>query len=256
MQPVLFSVSEFNVYAFGLFLALSFVISTFIVWKFSRDHFNEEEYLDAFLATSIAALLTGRVVYIILHFSQFQYNILAYILVRETPGLSLIGGLLGGLFYLFWYAKRKRIQFLPLLDLFSVASCFALFLAKIGEQLGGASFGKKTDLLWGVRIIGAEDPRHPVEFYEALGFFLLFIILLLVYKRVRKGIIKKGWVSYAFAVGAFLILFLLEFFKEYQVYWYQMSLRQYSAFILLFACSVVAFYKSHDFSTKRPKKTA
>lgn len=148
MLPVLFTIGPFKVYTFGFFLALSFILSTFIVWRYAKEELKEEEYLDAFLYTSIATLLSSRLVYILFNFDQFGTNLLRYIVVRETPGLSLLGGLLGGFAFLFWYAKKLRFDFTCLLDLFSLAGSFALVFTKIGEQLAGSGLAKRQIFSW------------------------------------------------------------------------------------------------------------
>src|SRR3989338_8657805 len=109
MWPVLYSVGNFNVYSFSFFMALSFIISTFIIFKLGRDDLMEEEYLDLYLYTSIIALVSGRMTYIALNFDSFRLNILKYILVRETPGISLLGGLIGAFIFFWWYSKKHSL---------------------------------------------------------------------------------------------------------------------------------------------------
>lgn len=232
MRPILFSIGPYQVYAFGFFLALSFILATFVVWKFGKEELREEEYLDAFLYTSIMSLISARVVYAALHFSDFGGNILKYFVVRQTPGLSLLGGLAGGLLYLLWYTKRHKLSLTSILDLFSIAACIALVLAKIGEQLGGAGFGKETSSFLAVRIAGVSGLRHPVELYEAFAFLLLAVFLFFIYHQQRYEKWPKGTVASFFIFGAALIIFGLEFFKVYPVYLYGLSIRQFASLIL------------------------
>lgn len=233
MSPILFTIGPFNVYAFGFFLSLAFLFSTFIVWKYAHEDLKEEEYLDAYLYTSLVALISGRAVYIILHFDEFGLNILKYIVVRETPGLSLEAGLLGSILFLFWYSKKKKEDFWKILDLFSLAGSFALVLAKIGEQLGGASFGRETNFFLGVQVAGSSGRQHPVEFYEAALLILVTYILYQVYKKVIRDKWPQGLVACIFGFSASLIIFLLEFLKARPVYLYGLSLKQIVSVVFL-----------------------
>ncbi len=242
MSPILFTIGAFNVYAFGFFLSLAFLFSTFIVWKNAKEILMEEEYLDAFLITCLCALISARIVYIILHFPDFGLNVLKYIVVIEAPGLSLLGGLLGGVISLFWYLRKKKDKFWQHLDLFSLAGCFALILAKIGEQLAGAGFGKETNFFLGVKITGATGRHFPVEFFEAILFSILAIILYLVYQKVKRKIWPDGLVTYLFGLNVAVIIFLLEFLKDYPVYLYRLSIRQVGA-IIVFTAIVFPFIK-------------
>lgn len=234
MSPILFTIGSFNVYAFGFFLSLAFLFSTFIVWKNAKEVLLEEEYLDAFLYTNIAALVSARLIYIVLNANDFGLNILKYIVVREAPGLSLMGGLYGGIVFLFWYAKKKGESFWKLADLFSLSGCFALFLAKIGEQLGGGGFGRETAFFLGVKLAGLPGRRHPVELYEALLFLILTIILYLVYRKVKRNVWPAGLVSCLFGASLAIIIFTLEFLKESRLYLYGLSIRQMAAIMMFF----------------------
>lgn len=238
MLPVLFTIGPYQVYAFGFFLSLSFVLSTFIVWKHARAELKEEEYLNTFFYTSFIALISARVVYILFHLPSFGFNILKYIVVVETPGLSLLGGLLGGLFFLYWYSRQKKYDFFSLSDLFALAYSFSLVLVKIGEQLGGVSFGRETNFILGVEIIGKVGRFHPVELYEAILFFILFCLLEGVFGKMKKKKYFPGLVSYSFVAFLAVIIFTLEFLKANSVYLYVLSIKQIIALIILI---VIAF---------------
>lgn len=259
MSPILFTIGKFNVYGFGFFLAVSFIFSTFVIWKYAKEEFKEDEYLDAYLYTSIIGLICARVFYIIFHFSDFGLNILRYIVVRETPGLSFEGGLIGTLIFLFLYSKRKKLNFYHLLDLFSVAGIVALVFVKIGEQLGGAGFGMETKSILGVRVIGLPGIRQPTELYEAVIYFTLSILLIILYNRSLKNKIPQNLVTCIFGMSVLLTSFALEFLKVREVYLYSLSLKQ--VFLLLGVLAIlyptvlkfIEVYKNY-ISSKNPMK--
>lgn len=228
MTPTLFTIGSFNVYAFGFFLVLAFILSTFIIWKNGKEDLKEEEYLDAFLYTSMAVLLCARLTYILLNFDEFGFNFLKYIVVMETPGLSLLGGLFGGFLFIFWYSQKYKMDFLKLTDLFSVAGCFSLVLAKIGLQLAGAGFGREI----------TPGRRHPVELYEAVMLSILSLLLVFIYSKVKRNKYPSGLPALVLGTGLSLIIFLLEFLKVYPVYLYSLSFRQVTAIIIFLALTI------------------
>ncbi len=238
MFPVLFTIGPYQVYTFGFFLSLSFLVSTFIVWKHAKEELKEEEYLDAFLYTSVVALLSGRLVYILFHFSSFGLNLLKYIVVRETPGLSLLGGLLGGAVFLYWYKNRKNYEFFHLSDLFALAFSFALVFVKIGEQLSGASFGRETQFFLSVAVAGKVGRYHPAELYEAILIFILSFVLTFIYGKVKRRKYSPSLVTFVFIAIISVIIFALEFLKTNSVYLYVLSIKQIIALIIL---TVIAF---------------
>lgn len=226
MKPVLFTIGSYNVYTFGVFLALAFIISTIIVWWFGREDLKEEQYLDAYVASSLIGLIGARVTYIFTHNTEFGLNILRFILVRETPGLSLIGGFITGCLFLYFYCRNYKLSISRLSDIFAVALSLALIFVKVGQLLGGAAMGRITESILAVRVVGLVGRRHPVEFYEALLYLVQFIILVII---LRKSIRRK-WpqftVALLFVIFTAVNVFVLEFFKEYIIYLYGLSLKQ------------------------------
>lgn len=198
----------------------------------------EEEYLDLYLYTSIIALISARITYIALNFDSFRLNILKYILVRETPGISLLGGLIGAFIFFCWYVKKHSLNFWHLIDVFSLTTCVGLILAKIGEQLAGTGFGKETTIFLGVKIAGLSGYRHPVELYESVLLIILAVILFILYDKIKHKKMPSGTVFTIFVLILALSTFLLEFLKISDLYLYGLSLRQIIALFMILFISV------------------
>ncbi|MBI4066948.1 prolipoprotein diacylglyceryl transferase [Candidatus Gottesmanbacteria bacterium] len=249
MKPILADIGPFHVFSYGLFLSLSFLISSFVIWKYGREELIEEELMDTYVYTSLVALLFSRVFYILFHFNEFGGNILKYIIVRENPGLSIIGGLLGGVAFLFYYTKRRKINTYKVADIFALTASLGLSLVSVGEFLGGATFGRETNLPWGVQVAGVLGKRHPTELYGFILFLILFMVLRFLYKK--RFYKKEGYLSLVFLVGYSLIVFLLEIFKVGSVYLYdRISLNQVFAIGILIISSIPFVWKLINKSRK------
>lgn len=253
MKPILFTLGPFHVFAFGLFLSVSFLACSFLIWKYGKEELIEEELMDTYLYTSLFVLASARLFYIIFHFGEFGGNVLKYLVVREAPGLSLIGGLIGGIVFLYYYTKRRKLNFLKSADIFALAFCFGLALVSIGEFLGGATFGSKTTLPWAIRVVGNEGLRHPVEIYSFILFLLLFIILHTLYrKKLHRE--KTGVLSLIFLFFLSLIIFLLEFLKEAWVYLYNKFTFNQGFFLVLMVVVLIPLVKYLAQNLKKGKK--
>lgn len=255
MLPIMYTVGPFRVYLFGLFLAASFLVSTFVLYLLAREEFKEEEYMDAYLYTSIIALISARLFYIVLNADKFSLNILRIFVVRETPGLSLMGGLLGGFVFLSYYCRKKKLPLYHSLDIVSLSGSFGLALAKLGEFSGGASFGKETGMPLGVQLLGESVKRHPVEIYEAILFFILGTALYFIFRRGQRKKYPDGSVFCIFTLFYAVGVFLLEFLKEYSVYLGWLSIRQLVAVLVLTAISISCYKRLKIIkSIERPVK--
>jgi phosphatidylglycerol---prolipoprotein diacylglyceryl transferase len=233
MQAILFSIGPFNVYTFGILLFVAFIISTFVLFKYAKEELKEEAYMDLYVYTCIVSFAAARIVYILANFSDFGLNLLRWFLVRETPGLSLIGGLSGGLVFLVIYSKNRKMEILHSLDIFSIVISSALIFIKIGEQLGGASFGRETKLFTGINILGKVGKFHPVEIYEALGFLIIFLILTILYSFIKRNKWSDGIIFNTFILLSALSVFILEFFKQHSVYLYKLDITQVISFVVI-----------------------
>ncbi len=65
-----------------------------------------------------------------------------------------------------------------------------------------------------IKILGV--PRNPTQIYEALGYFLIFLILLQVFRQLQL-IARQGFIFGMFLTLIFSFRFFIEYFKENQV---------------------------------------
>src|SRR5690606_9889184 len=77
--------------------------------------------------------------------------------------------------------------------------------------------GTPTTLPWGVIFERVDNiPRHPAQLYEAGSYFIIFTIMMLLYKKMRARL-KNGFLFGLATVLFFTARFLIEFVKENQV---------------------------------------
>lgn len=76
--------------------------------------------------------------------------------------------------------------------------------------------GTPSDLPWAVTFARFDlIPRHPAQMYEALGYLLLFAVLVGVYRHLR-ALTPRGLLLGFFLVGVFTHRFLIEMVKMQQ----------------------------------------
>ena len=112
MLPVLLDLKFIKIYTFGVFLVLGFFWSAFLLWRNIRlTSYKEEDVFDGLFFSLFGGLFIGRLIYVVLNFNDFGFDILKFILVNGYPGISLIGAILGGVFALFGFFGLKKIDF-------------------------------------------------------------------------------------------------------------------------------------------------
>lgn len=131
-------------------------------------------------------------------------------------GLASHGGAIAVIIAIILYAKKYKTNLLRILDRVAIGATMLAFI-RIGNLMNSEIYGKPTNGNWGM-VFQRDDliPRHPTQIYEAFSLFLIFGILLYIYKSEK---IKKhnGLLVGVFFVLLFSARFIIEFFKENQV---------------------------------------
>ncbi|NGX39319.1 MAG: Prolipoprotein diacylglyceryl transferase [Chlamydiae bacterium] len=138
------------------------------------------------------------------------------------PGLSSHGGVIGILLglWIFCYRIRKKypmITWIALLDLLSIPALLAGAFIRIGNFFNQEILGVPTKMPWGVIFGHPLDgssvvARHPVQLYEALFYFVFFIVLWTLRSRLPR-MFRLGKTSGLFFMGTFGFRFIIEFLK-------------------------------------------
>ena len=127
--------------------------------------------------------------------------------------MSFHGGLLGVIFSTYIFCKRKKLNFLKLMDVISCTVPIGIFFGRITNFINSELWGKPTSLPWGVVFPnGGHAPRHPSQIYEAfLEGLILFLILNYFYK---KKFFIAGYCSSLFLILYGIFRIIVEFIRE------------------------------------------
>ena len=162
-------------------------------------------------------------------------------------GFVFYGGLIGGILGVFIYAKQFKISFKSLLLTLIPVVPLIHSIGRIGCLCAGCCYGMPYDGFGAIifdhsPIAPNGVPLFPMQIVEAICNFVVFIILLLTYKRFL-GTYKT--------VGLYLILysivrFTLEFFRGDLIrgIYFSLSTSQWIS-IALFIIGIVIFVYEH-----------
>ena len=153
-------------------------------------------------------------------------------------GFVFYGGLIFGLCSTFIFSKLTK-QPISKFSFSIPVLAFAHAFGRIGCFLAGCCYGSKTDFLISLSMHG--HTRHPVQLYEAIGLFILALILIKLYLK-NKPILGLYFVSYS------VLRFSLEFLRgdEIRGLFFGLSTSQ---IISLFIITIYIFFEY--FSKKR-----
>lgn len=225
----IFSIGSFGIRYYSMCWLLAFVVSYILMLQVFKKEGKTQDDLDKltiyiFLGTILGARLGHCLFYEFDYYSQNPLEMLLPFSKRSGSweftgfaGLASHGGAIGILIGMYLYVKKTKTDFLWIADRLLLVVPIAAAFIRIGNFMNSEIIGKPTesDLPWSVVFTQIDNiPRHPAQLYEALGYFVLFLILWMTYKKDSNP--KRGLLFGIGLIGLFTIRFIMEFFKENQ----------------------------------------
>ena len=131
--------------------------------------------------------------------------------------MSFHGGLLGVMAALIVWSKVTRHAFFKVTDALVLLAPWALMLGRLGNFINGELYGRISESgNWCLNFpTDIANCRYPSQLFEAVGEGpLLFLILIMVARRLKGHGRSDGLLSAVFLAGYGLIRFTIEFWRE------------------------------------------
>lgn len=217
MNRVAFSILGFNIYWYSIFILLGIIVAYFLITKESSKHNIDKNIINDMIFYGIlVGLLGARLYYVIFNFDYYISNPLEIFAVWNG-GLAIHGGLIAGSIFIYFYSKKKNINFLRILDIVAPAVMIAQAFGRWGNFFNQEAHGGKVALevlksmhipkfvINGMKIDGVY--YYPTFFFESIGCLIGAIVIILIRKKKN---IKLG-----ISTGLYLIWYgVLRFFIE------------------------------------------
>ncbi len=132
-------------------------------------------------------------------------------------GLASHGGALGLLIALYFYSQKTKHSMIDIIDLIAVVAALGCGFIRLANFMNSEIIGMPTAKPWGVIFERVDNiSRHPAQLYEAISYFFIFAIMMILYKKMRDRL-KNGFFFGLILVLTFTARFIIEFIKENQV---------------------------------------
>lgn len=216
MHPIFFRIGSIEVRYYGIMIALAFIIGSIVGEREARRKgFSPGIVYDLLSSVLIAAIIGARLYYVL--FSELSWFITHpfEILAIWKGGLSLHGGIIGGLLAGIGFSRKKGLPVWRFADALAPSVILGQAIGRIGCTLNGCSYGRPTDLPWGIvftdpnSLAPHDMPLHPTQIYEMILSLILFAGLW----AMRKRISFDGGLFLLYVMGYGVIRFFLEFFR-------------------------------------------
>ncbi len=214
MNPIAFQIGPLSVHWYGLLIGLGILLALGLVYQESkRRKLNPDTVLDGCIYMLPFAFLGARLYYVVFNFSWYWENP-SEILKVWHGGLAIHGGVLVGLVFLVFYAKKKHLVPLELLDILAPAVVLAQAIGRWGNFVNQEAHGSPVSesfiarfpsfIQRGMLIDGVY--YHPTFLYESLWNMGVFLFLMLLTRKSPRphGKILAAYLG-LYSLGRFFI---------------------------------------------------
>ena len=222
-SPEIFSIGPIHLRYYSILFVSGFIIGYYIVSGFFKRENLPTNILDTLLYVLLGATMVGaRLGHCLFYEPDYYLAHPLEILKIWEGGLASHGGAIAIILAMWWfvakYGKQFKFDFLWLMDRIMIPTALTAMLIRLGNLMNSEIYGNPTDSPWGFifTLRGETVAKHPTQLYEAIAYFAIFIVLILIYKKFLPKL-KRGTLFALFLIGMFSARFFIEFVKEPQV---------------------------------------
>ena len=252
MSRVAFKILDFNIYWYSIFILIGVISAYFLIINESKKHnINKNDMTDIIFYTLIVGILGARLYYVIFNLDYYISN-LDEIIKTYNGGLAIHGGLIFGIIFLYYYVKKKNLNFIRVLDIISPGIILAQAVGRWGNFFNKEAYGSLTTLsnlkslhipnfiINGMNIDG--NYYYPTFFFESILCFIGFIIIMLIRKNKN---IKLGIQISIYFIWYGIIRFFIEILRQDSLMLFNIKIAQVIS-ILLIIIGIIIITKSKE----------
>ncbi|MGC4064620.1 MAG: prolipoprotein diacylglyceryl transferase [Polyangiaceae bacterium] len=223
IDPALLHIGSYELRYYSLIFVVVFLGGYQLLrWQIMRGGGEERDASDFFVYGVLAVLIGARLGHCFFYDYEKTLSDPLWVLQIWTGGLSSHGAVIGLIFAMWQFTKRRGIPFLEGADRFSFSAALGAMLVRIGNFFNSEIVGKVTDGTWGVKFPrydrgGEVFYRHPTQLYEAAVALTVLVLLFVADRLMGKEKRYRGMMISLFFVLYFSGRFGIEYFKEIQV---------------------------------------
>jgi phosphatidylglycerol:prolipoprotein diacylglycerol transferase len=218
--PVLFHFGQFAIPTYGVFTAAALLAALAVSVQTAQWlGLRNDRIWNLGLVAILAALLGARLLLVVAHLWTFRAHPLWMLGLESIPGAWIpLGGVAIGALAALLYALAEGLSLRRTANALAPAAALGFAINRIGAFCGGAAWGTRTTLPWGVIYRNVEAyfwyrtplrvKLHPVQLYDAALSLVLFgLLVAMIRRRPRAGEVAGTWL-FLYGVGRFFLEFL------------------------------------------------
>lgn len=250
MNRIAFWIPDENgkaIYWYGIIICIGFIVAIcYGLVSAKKSGISQDDFLDCAIATIPVSVIFARLFYVLTDADHTYESFLDVIAVWDG-GISILGGIIGGVIAISAVCLIKKKSILNMLDLICKCLIIGQIIGRVGNFINGEVYGIETDLPWGMYVDGV-GTVHPLFLYEMIWNSIGLVLLILLSKKKKfNGEVFFTYVAW-YGSGRSLLELLRnkEFILGAANGVYVSHIVSAAAFIAASAALVVLFAKNKD----------
>jgi phosphatidylglycerol:prolipoprotein diacylglycerol transferase len=217
--PVAFHIGPLEVHTYGIGLAITFYFAyRYFERRLERAGYRTDWVVGFFLWVIVTAIVGARALHVLTNLSYYTAHPIDVFAIWHG-GLSSFGGLLFAIPTGIILIKRRcpELPITRVLDLVAPVLMAAWAMGRLlGPQLMVAGGGHPTHQWFGMYYSGQVGRRLPVPIFQSLEDFSVFVVLILIERRLNRwpdGKPRQGYPT-GLVLGTGMVLWGIERFAD------------------------------------------
>lgn len=217
IDPVIFSVGGFGPRWYSLLFAAGFIIGFYFLRHVFAKENKPEEAIDSLLIHMVLGTVIGaRLGHVLFYDPGYYFSNPLEILMVWKGGLASHGAGIGILIANWIFCRKHGFKFMWSVDRLVIPVALSGTFIRLGNFFNSEILGIPSSVPWAVVFSRIDQiPRHPVQIYESISYAIIFIVLLMIYKK-SNNTPKAGLLFGVFLTMVFTARLLLEGLKSKQ----------------------------------------
>lgn len=220
-----FDIFGFQLPTYGLISLVGVIVAGLVILKLApKRGIDKSDLLSTAIVAAIGLFIGAHLLYgitriedVIEAFGSYKrfesFGAFLSHVLELFSGMVFYGGLYGGLFAGFLYAKKKKLPVGGVSDVFALFIPLFHVFGRIGCFFAGCCYGVESEVGITGRVITGKlrevTPRFPVQLLEAFLLLLLFFLMFFLYQKGRA----KGNLIFIYLLIYAVLRFCLEFLR-------------------------------------------
>lgn len=199
MHPILFTIGDFPIGTYGIWLVIGFFVS-FVLAKYlgAQEGITAKYMFDLSLTLLFTGVLGSKILMILVDLFNGADAIEVFNIGYLRAGGALHGGIIAAVVAFFWKAKYFDVAPIQIADCLAPAMAIGQAIGRLGCFSAGCCYGTISHSPWAITYhdvnanILSGTPLgmslHPVQLYTSFASLLIAVMLLVIWKyRCFKG---------------------------------------------------------------------